>query len=71
LTERLERFGWNALNDVQDYIVVTIRDAWPKSAAGELGMPGARVVGEQLHLWYGPHDDPVLTLAPIDIAGYL
>src|SRR5262245_30241143 len=67
LTESLEGYAWNLLNDVQDYVIVTIRDAWPKSSTGQPGMPCARVVSRQLHLWYGDEADPVLRLAPIEI----
>jgi hypothetical protein len=67
VTADLEGFAWNALNNVQDYVVVTLCEAWPKSATGELALPGTRVIGQQLRLWYGPEADPVVTLPPIDI----
>jgi len=50
LADALEEGAWQVLNDVQDYVIVTIRDAWPKTSTGQVAMPGARVVGGQLHL---------------------
>lgn len=55
------------LSDVQNWIARELTTPWPASAHA-MPMPGARVVGEVLELWYGETEKPTLSLTPINLA---
>jgi hypothetical protein len=57
------------LSQAQDEIAEETTDAWPGGPRSRhLWMPDAEVIDDQVHAWFGPKDDPVLTLEPIDLA---
>jgi hypothetical protein len=57
------------LSSLQDAVAEATAEPWPRQAGGDLALPGARVDGEWLHLWFGPDEQaPVLGVAPIHLA---
>jgi hypothetical protein len=61
--------AWNVLSMAQDVVSETIVAPWPAAAGSgsDLAEPSATVDGSQIHLFFGPEDNPVLTLPPIAI----
>lgn len=59
------------LSGIQDCVAHESKDPWPMLPQGGMAMPGGRVDGEQVLLWYGPQDDSevdaVVSLPPIDL----
>ncbi len=55
------------LSLAQDVVCEALDTTWPAAAGGsvDLPIPGARVDGASMQLWYGDEDAPVLTLAAI------
>lgn len=58
------------LSLAQDVVCEALDATWPSAgrASVDLPIPGARVDGETLRLWYGDEDAPVLELRPVTIA---
>lgn len=64
--------GCNVLNCLQDNVAVTLREVWPLETAEpehRMAMPGGKVEGTVLYLWYGPEENPTVRLRPIELAG--
>ena len=62
--------GWNVLSSVQDCVAITLREVWPMETAEpehRMGLPGSKVEGTVLYLWYGPEENPTLRLRPIEL----
>ena len=62
--------AWVVLSSVQDGISVTLREPWPCLASDqsrELALPGAKVVGDSLVMWYGTEEAPAIRLRPISL----
>jgi hypothetical protein len=62
---------WSVLSSVQDGVTRTLRQVWPllnDARRYEMAMPGARVVGDTLTLWYGHEDAPVISFRPIKLS---
>ena len=58
----------SVLSLAQDVVCEALDTTWPIGAdAIDLPVPGARVDGTTLHLWYGDDDAPVLTLKAIEL----
>jgi hypothetical protein len=57
----------SVLSLAQDVVCEALDQTWPvaDAAAVDLPMPGARVDGTTMRLWYGDEDAPVLALAGI------
>jgi hypothetical protein len=57
------------LSGIQDGVSETLRDPWPRQETSrlEMAMPGARLVGDMLMIWYGREDAPVVRLRPPQI----
>ena len=55
------------LSLVQDVVCEALDTTWPTAASGsvDLPIPGARVDGAAMQLWYGDEDAPVLRLKAI------
>jgi len=69
----LERYAGAAesvLSNIQDGVSETLKDPWPRlDAPGrQMAMPGARLVGDTLTMWYGREEAPVLRLRPITLS---
>jgi hypothetical protein len=58
------------LSLAQDVVCEALDATWPAAggASVDLPIPGARVDGDTLRLWYGDEDAPVLELRPVTIA---
>lgn len=58
------------LSLAQDVVCEALDATWPSAGGGavDLPIPGARVVGDMLRLWYGDEDAPVLELRAVTIA---
>jgi hypothetical protein len=58
------------LSLAQDVVCESLDATWPSNgrSAVDLPIPGARVEGDTLHLWYGDEDAPVLELRAVTIA---
>lgn len=61
--------AWNVLSMAQDVVSETSGDPWPAGLGPgtDLPEPGTRVEGRAVHLWFGPEDEPVLTLDAIEL----
>ena len=60
----------SVLSLAQDVVCEALDATWPgpPGAAADLPIPGARVDGEIVRLWYGNEDAPVLRLADVSLA---
>ena len=61
--------AWTVLSMAQDVVSETATEPWPASIGpgGDLAEPGTRVEGRAVHLFFGAEEQPVLTLAPIQL----
>ncbi len=66
IVELVETAAWAIMNGIQDVIMESIREQWPMGTT-RAADPGARVAGDQLHLWFGDEDNPVLRLESVDL----
>jgi hypothetical protein len=70
----LEAFGaaaWTVLNSIQDGVCLTLHEWWPMSATAprrDLPLPGTRVDGRVLRLWFGDEHAPTMQLRSIDLS---
>ena len=72
LIERIETACRAVLNGVQDGVMEELREGWPAQGdPGGLPLPGARVVGDEVHLWYGEEKSPAVRLQPIRLDDFL
>lgn len=69
LPGNLETAARAILANVQDWVASRSAQPWP----GERSQPNpdARMTGQQLRLWYGDQNDPVLELPPVELTGTL
>jgi hypothetical protein len=67
IVERVETAARAIVNFAQDAVMESTREPWPGGPPGG-ATPTAQVVGEQLHVWFGDEDNPVLRLEPIELA---
>lgn len=65
----LEGAAWTALSGVQDGVSVTLYEFWPMvdGPGHEMALPGAKVIADQLHVWYGPEANPTILFEPIPL----
>jgi len=58
------------LSLAQDVVCEALDTTWPSAggASTDLPIPGARVDGDTMRLWYGDEDAPVLALRAVTIA---
>ena len=61
--------AWNVLSMAQDVVSETAAEPWPApmGSADDIPEPGTRVEGLTIHLYFGPDEQPVLLLSPIDL----
>ena|ERR1041384_1796200 len=67
IVERVQTAAWAIVSFAQDAVMESTREPWPGGPPGG-AMPTAQVIGEQLHVWFGDEDNPVLRLEPIELA---
>lgn len=62
--------GERLLSFAQDVVSEVLETVWPgrDGVAGDLPIPGAKVEGTLVQLWYGDEDAPVLTVGAIDLS---
>jgi hypothetical protein len=66
LIERIETAGRAVLNGLQDGVIEELGEGWPaQGGAGGLALPGVRVVGDEVLLWYGEERSHAVRLQPI------
>jgi hypothetical protein len=70
LTARIETAARAALSGVQDVIIEIIRSPWPATPGGgsDLPQPDCRVEGQELLVWFGAGEAPLLALPAIQLA---
>jgi hypothetical protein len=64
--------AWNVLNSLQDGVCLTLREFWPMARdepEHQMAMPGARLDGSTLHMWYGDEQAPTVRLRSLDLEG--
>ena len=66
ITERVEAAAVAIMDATQDKVMESTKEQWPLGPAGAAN-PDARVVGHELHLWFGDEAAPVLRLQPVDL----
>jgi len=64
--ELVESVAWAIMNSIQDEVMESTKEQWPLGPRGA-AEPKARVIGEQLHLWFGDEAAPVLRLDPVNL----
>lgn len=65
---QLETAARSTISAVQDVIAEELTTPWPMHS-GAMPAPGARVDGDVLLAWFGPAEEPVVSLAPFRIDG--
>jgi len=66
IVELVETVARAIMSSIQDEVMESTREPWPGGPAGG-ALPNARVIGEQLHMWFGDEGDPILRLQPVDL----
>ncbi len=66
IVELVEVATWAIMEAIQDVVMESTREQWPMGAT-RAADAGARVVGDQLHLWFGDEDKPVVRLESVDL----
>jgi hypothetical protein len=66
LPELVEQAARSILNSTQDVVMENTREQWPMGPT-RAADPGARVIGDHLHLWFGDEGSPVLRLESVDL----
>jgi hypothetical protein len=72
IAEKAEAVARTALGTIQNDVSEYLTLPWPKNAAGEMVVPGARAGSGRLYLWYGTSEsDAALSLGSIDFAEFM
>jgi len=66
IVELVETAAYAIMNSIQDEVMESTKEQWPLGPGGA-AEPEARVIGEQLHLWFGDETAPILRLEPVDL----
>ena len=69
VVELVELAAYGILDAIQDVVMESTKEQWP-DPSGARNAPGAeaRVVGQQLQMWFGDEAAPAIRLAPIDLS---
>ena len=70
LGQKVETASWAVLSGVQDAVAEALQIEWPVLEGGGMALPGVRLIGHQVHLWFGNEPTPVLRLNAIDLADF-
>ena len=65
VVELVETAAYAIMNSIQDEVMRSTKEQWPQGPARRAAEPEARVIGVQLHLWFGNEAAPVLRLKPV------
>jgi hypothetical protein len=65
--EKIEAAVQAVLSDVQDRVIEACKKPWPGGTqrGADLPLPDCRVTGDQLRLWFGDENAPVISVTPI------
>lgn len=65
--EKIEAAVQAVLSDIQDRIIEARKGPWPEVSqrGADLPMPDSRVTGDELRLWFGDENAPVISVAPV------
>jgi hypothetical protein len=66
IAERVATAARAILNGIQDAVMETTKEQWPVGSTG-VGSPDVRVVGDELHMWFGDASKPILRLEALDL----
>ena len=66
IVQRVESVAYAIMNAIQDEVMESTKEQWPLGPRGA-AEPAARVIGGELHLWFGDKDAPILRLDPLDL----
>jgi hypothetical protein len=66
IVELVETAAYAIMNSIQDEVMESTKEQWPLGPRGA-AEPEARVIGEQLHLWFGDAAAPILRLEPVQL----
>jgi len=69
VAERLASVAESIMSSIQDEVMESTHEPWPGGPAGG-ALPDARVIGAQLHMWFGDEKNPVLRLEPIYLSEF-
>jgi hypothetical protein len=64
VADRLASAAEAIMSSIQDEVMESTKEPWP-SGPPSATLPDARVIGAQLHMWFGDEANPVLRLRPI------
>ena|SRR5215207_2614680 len=69
--ERVETATLAVLSTLQDDVAEYLTVEWPREADGAMALPGARVAGGRVHLWFGRSESaPAVGFDPIPCPGW-
>ena len=71
LAEKVETAVLAILEGIQDDIMESSKEQWPIGRNGKVSLPGSRVDGERLFMWFGDEADPVVAFPPLSLAEVL
>jgi len=67
IVQRVETAAYAIMSSIQDEVMESTKEQWPVGPRGA-AEPEARVIGEQLHLWFGDEAAPIIRLEPVDLS---
>jgi hypothetical protein len=66
IVELVETAAYAIMNSIQDEVMESTKEQWPLGPRGA-AEPEARVIGGQLHLWFGDETASILRLETVDL----
>ena len=66
MIDLIEQAARSIMNSTQDIVMESTREQWPMGQV-RAADPDARVIGDQLHLWFGDEEKPILHLGSVDL----
>ena len=69
VADRLASAAEAIMSSIQDEVMESTKEPWP-SGPPSATLPDARVIGAQLHMWFGDEANPVLRLRPIYLSEF-
>lgn len=67
--EKLEVAAYSVLNHFQDFIAEELAEPWPGSGS-KMPEPNVDVGTDEIRLWFGPSEAPVLELEPVPLRDF-
>jgi hypothetical protein len=67
LVERISTAALVILGGAQDAVMDILTEEWPLGPDGSVVYPASRVEGDNLLMWFGDEQAPVLGLPPLDL----